>query len=344
MKGVRVNDTETYQLKDGRSLNTAVLTCPIPISEQMTLIQLWQTEWDHTDLDWMQSMNGAYSETLKIQSVIGRIGDSPAGTATVYYPCKDPEVCVVGSVLTHPDFRSLGIAARLVEEVLELAFAAGCRVSFLGTTPNPKSVYLRCGFQWHNGGVMWRAASGFSDCESQFFAAGQNTSIREAMWGDLPATSCFVSQPLDCLVIDYPRCLLSGKYVELRRCVSNFPIVRDNVTERGGAMCMLIGESAHRVLGFGTLTPGPATEQRHKAVIDVTVHDNYEACVPDMLEWLRDAATRHKIEKVQAYVAQPDEKKRRWFQNIGLSPIASLPGQLSVNGEMTDVTVLEGNP
>ncbi len=336
-----MNDARSVRLKNGREMQITVLTYPIPISDQMTLIGLWQTEWDRTDVSWSQSMNGAYSQTLTIQSIVGKVEDVSAGTATVYYPCTDPEVCVVGSVLTHPDFRGRGIAEVLVNAVVQLGFDAGCQVSFLGSSHRPMPVYRRCGFDWHNGNVMRRAAPGFETCERRFFTEGQKTWIREAEWGDLPGMACFVSRPLDCLVLDYPRGLLSGKHVALTRCVSNFSAVWCDVAERGGAMCTLVGEAAHRMLGFATLTPGPGAHRRHKAVIDVIAHDSYEAGAPKMIQHLMAEAVRRDIDSVQAYVAAPDQKKLRWFEDAGMKRLAILPRQVRARGEMIDVAVLE---
>ena len=222
-----MEDQYSIPLRDGRTLEIEVLTFPIDSSRQKALIGLWRTEWTQGDYDWLRSMNGDYSRHLRIQAVLGTIEGRPAGTASVCYPCQEPEVSVVGSVLTHPDCRRLGVAEALTGAVVDLSYRAGCRVSYLGATRDPRNVYLRCGFRWWNGGVMRREREDSSRCEEAFFATGQATSVRESNWGDLPAFACFVVQPWDTRVLDYPRALLSGKYVKLQRCVSNFPAVHE---------------------------------------------------------------------------------------------------------------------
>ncbi|MCY3758892.1 MAG: GNAT family N-acetyltransferase, partial [Acidobacteria bacterium] len=201
--------TDAIPLRDGRTLDIEVLTFPIDSARQTALIGLWRTEWTGGDYDWLRSMNGDYSRHLRIQAVLGTIEGRPAGTASVCYPCLEPEVSVVGSVLTHPDCRRLGVAEALTSAVVDLSFRAGCRVSYLGATRDPRNVYLRCGFRWWNGGVMRLEREDSSGCEEDFFAPGQATSVRQANWGDLAAFACFVVQPWDTLVLDYPRALLS---------------------------------------------------------------------------------------------------------------------------------------
>ena len=336
-----MNDDHSVKLKDGRKLQVSILTYPIAGEDQVALIQLWRSEWKKTDFDWLESMNGDYSNTLKIQSVMGKIDGQAVATATVCYPCVDAEVSVIEGVLTLRNCRGLGIASYLTNIAAELAFAAGCEVCYLGNRYSQGSVYLRCGFERLTGVAMRRAAPGGDDHETRCFGPGQRTSIRQANWGDLPGVSCFIAQPLDCLVVDYPRGLLSAKYVGLSRCVSNFPQIWYNVNELGGSMCMLIGEKAHRVLGFATFTPEAGPARRHRAVIDVVVHDHYQDKAQQILDVLLGKAAQENIQVLRAYVAASDTKKADWFKLAGLRPVAELPGELRVNEEMIDVMVWE---
>ena len=336
------NNMADIALADGRTLNTQVLTYPIAPEDQCLLVDLYRTEWTSADYDWLKSMRGDYSDSLVIQSLIGKIDGIPAGTASVNYPRRDPEIAVVGSVLTHPDFRRLRIAEHLTNAATDFAFAAGCKVAYLGAARIPTCIYLKCGYDWHNGGVMRCEADGCSECEQQFFRSDQETTIRSACWGDLAGLACLVVQDLDCCVIDYPRGYLSGKYVSLERCVSNFSNIYDQVVARGGVMKMLIGERPHRVLGFGTLTPEPSPARNHIAVLDVAAHDNYIDQLPQLIETLKDEARSAGIEKLQAYVADQDQAKSQFLRHADLQPIANLHGQLKIDGRKMDVTVLEG--
>ena len=51
-------------------------------------------------------------------------------------------------------FRGLGIGRLLTNMVVEASFAIGCRLSYLGTTRNPRCVYLGCGFDWVSGVLL----------------------------------------------------------------------------------------------------------------------------------------------------------------------------------------------
>ena len=330
---------ETIQLKDGRHLEITYLTYPIGPEDQLASIALWRTAWKKTELNWTDAMNGDYRDSLTIRSVVGRIDGGAAGTTTLYHSRQCPEVSLVAAVVTHPDYRKQGIARRLTDAVVELGFEAGCRVAYLSGRTGPQCVYLHCGFTHLNESFMRCAADNDSDCEKEFFEPGQSTTIRPANWGDLPGTACLAAQPVETLVLDYPRCLLSGRYSPLHLCVSVFPNVWYEVSARGGAMVMLIGARPHRVLGFGSLTPHPKSGCDHVAVIDFAVHDNYQHRAGDLLDELIGAARDHKISALQAYAAALDTRKEDLLKHAGFHPIARLPGQLRVNNEDIDVSI-----
>jgi hypothetical protein len=229
----------------------------------------------------------------------------------------------------------------LTNVVTELAFDAGCKVAYLGAKRIPNCVYLKCGYQWHNGGVMRRAAPGEEDCEKQLYTPGQKTTIRPANWGDMAAVDCLVLQPLDCWVIDYPRGYLSGKHITLGRCVSNFPNLYDQVRDRGGIVSILVGEMAHRTLGLGTMTPGPAPSRKHTAVVDVAAHDNYVDQLPKLVEYLKGQAQSLGVRILQAFVADQDQVKKDIFLSAKFRPVIELPGRLDIDGRKVDVTMLE---
>ena len=93
-------------------MRTSLLTYPIEPAEQQRLIRLLRTEWNQTDFDWLQAMNGDYSDALTIRSVVGHIDNVDAGTASVYYAAERPEVSLVGNVVTHPSCRRLQVGRR----------------------------------------------------------------------------------------------------------------------------------------------------------------------------------------------------------------------------------------
>ena len=148
--------------------------------------------------------------------------------------------------------------------------------------------------------------------------------------------------PWDTLVLDYPRALLSGKYVKLQRCVSNFPAVHQEAVPRGGVLGVLVGESPHRVLGFGSITPEPGESRRHKAVIDACSHDGYAEGADSLVQWLMSEAASRGVEQLQAYVAASDADKQERLRRFGLKPLARLPGQIRLEGRAVDVVLLEG--
>jgi len=191
------------------ALTTELVTYPLPGAAWPELIAFWRTEWPHTDVDWLDALSGAHAETLTIQLALARAGGEIVGTASVYYPRADPEACCIADVLTSPQQRGQGIAARLTELAVASAFAAGCRVAYLGNKPTEHCVYEKVGFQRIRGAVMRRVAAGAEQAEAGWYAEGQPMGVRETVWGDLPGLAAFLAQPLrlDVIAPGRPRSL-----------------------------------------------------------------------------------------------------------------------------------------
>ena len=286
---------------------------PIAPADRMGIIELLQQEWARTDVDWLQSMRGAYSQTLRTRVALARVGGVAVGTASIAFACERPRIGVVEDVMTRKEFRGLGIAATLTEGLVRQAWEAGCRVVYLGNSPREVSVYEKIGFRRLFGAVMRRPAPGETDPEKDFFAPGQQTSVRPANWGDLPGVACLMAQPMESLCLDFLRGLVSPRYAPPLRCVSNFTSLWNGVEALGGSMLTLEGEDPHRVLGLGSITPGPAPLRGHSAVIDALAHDNYSGGTRQLLDRLVETARQKDIDLLQAYAAAPDSRQSRAF-------------------------------
>ena len=327
-------------LKDGRQMEVVQHTYPIAPADRMVIIELLQKEWARTDVDWLQSMRGAYSQNLRTRVALARVGGQAVGTASIAFACERPRVGVVEDVMTREDFRGLGIAAALTEGLVQQAWAAGCRVVYLGNSPREVSVYEKIGFRRLSGAVMRRPAPGETAPEKDFFAPGQHTSVRPANWGDLPGVACLMAQPMESLCLDFLRGLVSPRYAPPLRCVSNFTSLWYGVEALGGSMLTLQGEGPHRVLGLGSITPGSAPLRGHSAVIDALAHDNYAQGVRDLLDRLVETARQKGIGLLQAYAAATDSAKVEHLRAVGLTPVAMLPEAIRLSGRPVDVTLL----
>ncbi len=334
--------SERVALKDGRAMEVVHWTYPIGPAERVGIIELLQQEWARTDVDWLQSMRGAYSQDLRTQVALARVEGHAAGTASIAFPRDCPRVGVVEDVMTRKDFRGLGIAATLTEGLVQKAWKSGCRVVYLGNSPREVSVYEKIGFRRLYGAVMRRPAPGETEPEKDFFAPGQQTTVRPANWGDLPGVACLMAQPMESLCLDFLRGLVSPRYALPLRCVSNFTSLWYGVEALGGSMLTLEGEDPHRVLGLGSITPGSAPLRGHSAVIDALAHDNYAQGVGDLLDRLVETARQKGIALLQAYAAATDRGKVEHLRAVGLTPVATLPEAIRINDRPVDVTLLQG--
>ena len=314
---------------------------PAKLSEQQDLIRLWRSEWSRTDYDWIESLHGDYSETLRIVSLIARVDGQPVATATVSFADRSPEVCLLGNVVTLKPFRRQGIAVTLTNAAVACGFEAGCKVAYLGSTQMQGNVYERSGFERLAGCIMCRSAEGHSRCESEWFDAGQSTIIRPAVWGDMPGLVSLLTQPLQSTVIDYSRGLMSVRYADPVRCVSAFAVVHDHTQQCGGVMHILASQDGSRVFGLGTMTPDPAPARVHRAVIDVATHDDYHDQMDDMLSYLKHEAEQRGIEQLWACAAAGDTLKTSALARAGFQRISVIPAHFQLRSGTEDGVILE---
>jgi GNAT superfamily N-acetyltransferase len=314
-----------------------------PLAEEVSreLLPLLYDEWPAPDYDLNAAAAGEYARTLTIVAALGRIDGRMVGTAQSIYAASQPELAMVGFVLTHKEYRGQGIGAKITDVVTNFAFEAGCKAAFLGSNIRPDCVYLRAGYSYFNGGVMRRLAEDGEDLEATYFKRGQRAQVRHAEWGDLPGTGLLLIRPYEWVVGDYQRGFFSGRYTTQRRCVSNFPYVYYDIEDRKGVFMVLTGDRRNRVLGMATVTPGRAAIQEHAAIVDFLSHKNYYRVLPHLLEkTLAFAAKTKGVEQVVAYVAQRDVAKADTLIHLGFREIGVLPRQLRHEQGEEDVHIL----
>jgi len=317
-------------------LQLDTLPYPLAVADRDELIGLLRTEWTVTDYDWLEAMRGDFSGPLAITSVVARGQGVPLATATIHFARLQPEVAVIGNVLTRREHRDRGLAGRVIEVALKLARDAGCRVCLLGTARNPHNVYMHHGFAWENGTVMRRHFDA-ADFEQQYFAPGQPAVSRAAHWGDLPGLALLAAQPVATICLDYPRGLLSGRYLAAERCLSNFPVLWYDTSARGGLLFALAGPENSRVFGFGSVTLPVNGTHPKSATVEFAAHDHYASQLPALLAHLLDGCREREIPQVGAKVAAGDEAKLACLHAAGFTVTARLPDALKLNSGPMDV-------
>ncbi len=340
----RVAVAKDLTLSDGSRLKIDLLYRPVAPPDRLRVTDLLGAEWERTDADWIASLRGIYADSLSSVTAVARCGDYDVGTATTSFSVDHPEIAVIENVTTVTKYRRRGIAAALTETLVHLAFDAGCRLCFLGNANRlgRQSVYERIGFsRLRSSSILRRAAQGFEDYEKDLYGTGQQTSVRLARWGDLPGVAALVAQPLDTFMADYQRGIGSITFVEPTRCVSAFTSIWYDTQARGGIMRVLTGDTTSRVLGFGTVAPGPAPLRHSVVVIDLVTHDTYSEDSVMLLASLTDDGHRLGAQRAVAYLAVRDRVKRELFLSNGYRVIGSLPQELTMGSNQIDVDILE---
>ena len=334
----------SIRLSDGRSLDVSVWRYPLPWADQAPVIDLWRTEWEETGFDWLPWMNGAHASTMVTDTAVAWSGTLAIATATACYPVREPETCVVMNVITREGHRGLGIGRELTNLVVKSAFCAGCASAYLGNTPTTRSMYETCGFVRLSGVFMRRVRGDTPDPDVTLFAAGQRTAVREANWGDIPGFAALVAQPLETLLLDYPRGLISTKYLAPERGLTQFSSVWYGSRRAGGDMYVLTGDRAQRILGFGSFTPGLGPAKNFLADVDILCHGTYIDRAPLLLQSLLDAAVaKGYVRRLRLFSAPVDGWKQRCASDCGFSEPVKSTEELQLDKKKLGLMVQELN-
>jgi hypothetical protein len=320
---------DLIRLKDGELLPVKILRYPLSSADQAKVIELWLTEWEETGFGWLPWMNGVHAKALVSETAVAWWLDTAIATATVCYPSKDPEIGVVMNVVTRKDFRRRGIANHLTDLVVNRAFHSGCTAAYLGNTPTRHSMYENCDFVRLAGAFMRRIKPGAANLESSLFSAGQNTSVRPADWGDIPGFAALVAHPLETFLMDYPRGLVSSKYLAPERGLTQFSSVWYGSRRAGGDMHVLTGATTHRILGFGSFTPGLGTVKNFGADVDFVCHNAYLHQAALLLRSLINAGKANNfLRELRLVTAVSDEWKRQCASDCGFGEAIAVSEQL----------------
>lgn len=151
----------------------------------------FETSYDWDRLCWWSSireemMQGQLNRWLYAPHFIGSIDGRFAGSMSYYTPRDTRDVGVVEFVSTEERFRRRGVASALMSKLIDHFVSQGGRALYLCTTnPVAGHLYERHGFRYHIGDGMRFLSPDAGDFDDRWFAAGGETTIREANWADL---------------------------------------------------------------------------------------------------------------------------------------------------------------
>jgi L-amino acid N-acyltransferase YncA len=157
----------------------------------------------------------------------------------------------------------------------------------------------------------------------------------------MPGVSALFTRPYEALAGDYGRGMFSVRYADQERCVSNFPHIYYDVLARAGSCQVLIGRTAHRVLGLASITPIDAGARRHVGQLEVMTHENLHAHGPALLQATAKAGRARGMQRAVAYVPTMDTAKRQWLRDAGATKVGVLHGQVQLKDQSVDVEVFE---
>jgi hypothetical protein len=180
-------------------------------------------------------------------------------------------------------------------------------------------------------------------CERDFedFFKVADVKIRRAAWGDFPAISVLAAFPANSYTFDFRRVIFSSKYVEPARFLSIFPDMMRAFARHGGFANVVVAGRRQSVVGIAHVNKLPSKIQQHVAVLDFYMHDNFADRAEDLIRATINESKVLSINKMNFYCLGCDYLKRNISDKLGGKQIATLPGNVFVNGKYEDVLVYQ---
>ena len=237
---------------------------------------------------------------------------------------------ILGHVFTKPEQRRKGACSAVMGPQMADFRQRQGRALYLGTGYDsaPYHIYKSFGFEsvFPESGFMKYYTN--PDFETQYFAPDE-VSVKAVEWQDWPKLTALTG----IIEGDYLRSIRFGIYgpTSFEGGFLSFKHALEN--EKTYHDAKLLETTSGGVVGFATVTWDtrwrPAT-----AVLDVFAHPNFWRAASNLLDEVRFPNA-----KVQCYAEVDANEKIALLQHAGFQHEATLKGQISRNGTLTDVRV-----
>jgi len=305
----------------------------------------WETEclllkiFEYGDYSFRSALLGRYSETLTCTFALARHRNALIGAAGCLHSRVDPTVAILGPVGVAREYRRNGIGAQLVHSIVDYLKKQGCMAVYLGVSRTNPAVrlYEAAGFRRYQGIVMRLLLSCKKEFWNQYFDADPNSAIRRIAWGDFPAVQALSTWPGVMYTVDLSRGIFSSRYCEPKRFLSVFPSMMQTFAAAGGFANALVAGERRTIVGFAKVQRMPAQIQCHVAELDLFVHDNFLAKAMELTQTTIRQCEALSIKRVCSACLSCDDVKREILERIGGRHVATLPGQVLLDGEYHDL-------
>jgi len=306
----------------------------------------WQIEslllriFEYGDYSFRSALSGRYCDELNCVFFIDKNNGAVIAAAGSLYARRNPAICILGPVCVDIPFRRKGLATELCGLLLLHLKTQGCQAIYLGVGQDGPAagLYKKLGFERYKGIVMRKLFCS----EGQFsdrFSACKQIKIRRMSWVDYPAVSALMCEPAAIYTFDFYGGIYSARYVEPQKYLQVFPEMMKSFEKYGGFANVLLSGNDRSLAGIAHISGLSSPAQRHIAVLDFFVHDNFINQAAALVSETIHQFSCLSVQRVISYCPACDQKKQSILKSLGAKTIAVLPQYVCINNQCTDVFV-----
>jgi ribosomal protein S18 acetylase RimI-like enzyme len=299
--------------------------------------------FEYGDYSFRSALRGAYSDDLGCTFFLARREGRLIGAAGSLYAREVPGVAIVGPVAVAPEYRRMGVAGALLDQLMADLGRRGCLGAYLGVSPtNPaRSLYEKLGFRPHAGVVMRRLFCSDRQFEENRFGRHGDAHIRPCDWADFAGVMCLLTCRCSMYTADYRQGIFSTRYAPPHRFLPVFPAVMNALSRFGGSAHVLVTDNHGSIAGWSQLVRNPGPARRHAADLDLFVHDSFLHKAESLVRRTVESAGPLGVRRITCCCLACDSVKRRIIENVGARPVGQLTGAARIGDCLEDAIVYE---
>lgn len=293
---------------------------PLQAAQIKELFDFWLRFFESSDEDFRDVYTGAELEHNRDVLYLARKGKRIVGAVHLTVSRSEPSLGGLGGVATDPDFRGMGIAARLCELARDDFRSWGGLAIFLGTgNPVAARVYHRCGWQQIAGTNVMVCLTNGDSVESflkEYFKKNGSVTFAGATAGERVPMIPLIITPHDWQILDANVGIYSTRYVVQKSCMGLYPRY-EKISANGKGTWFAARTDQDRLVGLSTAfftEPG-------KCQVDGFVHQSFTQTWKDLMQTALQWGMVRGATRFSARTSIEDTEKQLLFESMGFRKV-----------------------
>jgi len=295
--------------------------------------------FEYGDYSFRSALTAAYHKTFKYHIHIARHQDKLIAAAAAIISTNQYPTAIVAPIAVHHHCRNLGIATKLIENLLQHLHQLNTTAAYIAAKPENRArkLYQRLGFKPTSGIVMKYEFQNVTTSDIALPTDQNSLSIRPALWSDYPAISALMVSPHSTCCLNYTHDIYSAAYFPVNRFLSLFPklfktSIAANVIETG---------PDHNIVGFCSAHKPTAQPKSHIIELDFFTCDDFQRSAARLVQTTLNTLKASAAHKIICKTPDIDTHKHHYLEQLNFKRTLTEPDALTITSHCHNLHLYE---